>query len=186
MECFLAAKTYVNLHGMGRPKLGLQNHFRIRQAAYKDISTIKNLIADWLRWEIDRRKSIKRAIERDELFVAEQQGNVVGFVHHVVHEDIIDGGLNSFITALYVAPAHRNMGIGSSLLHAAMEDALCKGVVGMEVSTASPQAKQFYENHYFKQFMGNSTMGEIFLELDVEEYRKRPNQEANAKRHRQH
>jgi N-acetylglutamate synthase-like GNAT family acetyltransferase len=154
----------------------LQKHFRVRQAVDKDISTIKKLIAEWLSSEISRQGSIERAIERKELLVAEQQGKVVGFIHLVVHEDIIDGGLNSFITAFYVAPRYRSSGIGSSLLHAAIEDALGKGVIGVEVSTASPEAKRFYEDHCFKQFMGNSSMGEVFLELDVEEYRKERNQ----------
>jgi N-acetylglutamate synthase-like GNAT family acetyltransferase len=159
----------------------LQKHFRVRQAVDEDISTIKNLIAEWLSSEIDRQESVERAIEGKELLVAEQQGKVVGFIHLVVHEDIIDGGLNSFITAFYVAPRYRSTGIGSSLLHAAIEDALGKGVIGVEVSTASPEAKRFYEDHRFKQFMGNSRMGEVFLELDVEEYRKERNQKAYTK-----
>ena len=153
--------------------------FRVRQAAEKDVSTIENFITHWLKWQISREESIRRAIERKELLVAEQQGKVAGFIHHVIHEDIIDGGLNSFITAFYVAPRFRSMGIGASLLHTAIQNALNRGAVGIEVSTASSEARRFYERHHFKQFMGNSTMGEVFLELDVEKYRK----ECKLKRH---
>jgi hypothetical protein len=54
----------------------------------------------------------------------------------------------------------------------AIKDALDKGAVGIEVSTASPDARRLYERHHFKQFMGKGTMGEVFLELDIEEYKR--------------
>jgi hypothetical protein len=49
----------------------LQKHFRVRQAVDKDISTVENLIAEWLNSNIDRQESVARAIERKELLVAE-------------------------------------------------------------------------------------------------------------------
>lgn len=144
---------------------------KIRRATEKDISAIKKSILEWLNWETSREESIKRAIKNRELLVAHQQGKVIGFIHYVMHEDIIDGGLNSFITAFYVTPEFRNKGVGSILLCRAIQDALDKGAVGIEVSTASPEARRLYERHHFKQFMGKETMGEVFLELDIEEYK---------------
>ena|SRR5271157_511602 len=139
----------------------------IHEASEKDISTISMTLAEWLEWNVPRESSIKRAIENKELLVAYQKGAVIGFVHYVMHEDIVDGGLNAFITCLYVAPKFRNQKIGSLLLDRAIEDAVRKGASGIETSTASPEARRFYERHNFKQFMGKSTMGEIFLELDM-------------------
>lgn len=107
---------------------------------------------------------------KTELLVADQQGKAIGFIHQVMHEDIIGGGLNSFITCFYVAPEFRSTGVGSGLLRRAIKDALDKGSVGIEASTASPDARRLYERHHFKQFMGKGTMGEVFLELDIEEY----------------
>lgn len=144
---------------------------RIRRATEKDVSTIDRTIMDWLGWRTPREESIRRAIENKELLVADQNGKVTGFIHCVMHEDIIDGGLNSFITCFYVAPEFRNKGIGFELLDRAINDALEKGAVGIETSTASPDARRLYEAYHFKQFMANWTMGEVFLELDIEEYR---------------
>jgi ribosomal protein S18 acetylase RimI-like enzyme len=150
----------------------LRRLIRIRLATEKDIPSIEKSIAEWLNREISREKSLKRAITNNELLVADQLGKVIGFIHSVMHEDIIDGGLNSFITAFYVSAEFRNKSIGSSLLCKAIEDSLDKGAVGIETSTASLDARRLYERHHFKQFMGNGTMGEVFLELDVPEYRK--------------
>lgn len=126
---------------------------------------------EWLTWRTPREESIKRAVENKELLVADQNGKVTGLIHCVMHEDIIDGGLNSFTTCFYIAPEFRNKGIGSELLDRAIKDAIEKGAAGIETSTASPDARRFYEAHHFKQFMGNWTMGEVFLELDIEKYR---------------
>ena len=141
----------------------------IREASEKDISTISRTLAEWLEWNVPRESSIKRAIENNELLVADRKGAVIGFVHYVMHEDIIDGGLNAFITCLYVAPEFRNQRIGTLLLGRAIKDAVGKGAIGIETSTASPDARRFYERHNFKQFMGKSAMGEVFLELDMGE-----------------
>ena len=150
----------------------MSKSIRIRQAANNDISAIEKSIAKWLNWEIPREESIKQAIRKKELLVADQQGKVIGFIHQVMHEDIIDGGLNSFITCFYVAPEFRNTGVGSKLLRRAINDALDKGAVGIEVSTASLDARRLYERHHFKQFIGKGTMGEVFLELDIEVYKR--------------
>jgi ribosomal protein S18 acetylase RimI-like enzyme len=148
----------------------LSRHVRIRLAVKRDVSAIEKSISKWLNWEIPREESIKRAIRKKELLVADQQENVIGFIHQVMHEDIIDSGLNSFITCFYVVPEFRGRGVGSRLLRRAIKDALGKAAVGVEVSTASRDARRFYERHHFKQFMGNGTMGEVFLELDTEVY----------------
>lgn len=145
---------------------------RIREATNKDILTISKTIAEWLKWKIPREFSIKHAIENKELLVADRKGIVIGFVHYVMHEDVMDGGLNAFITCLYVAPEFRNKRTGSLLLDRAIKDAIRRGAVGIETSTASPDARRFYERHNFKQFMGKWTMGEVFLELDMQ--KKRP------------
>ena len=148
----------------------MRENIRIRQATKKDISTIDRIIAEWLNWRAPREESIKRAVENKELLVANKNSEVIGFIHCVMHEDIIDGGLNSFITCFYIGPEFRNKGIGSELLDRAIKDALDKGALGIESSTASPIARRFYERHHFKQFKGNWTMGEVFLELDMEKY----------------
>ena len=146
----------------------MRKTIRIRQATKKDISTISKTLTEWLDWKVPRELSIKRAMENKELLVADRKGTVIGFVHYVMHEDVVDGGLNAFITCFYVSPEFRNQRIGSLLLDRAIDDAARKGAVGIETSTASPDARRLYERHNFKQFMGKWTMGEVFLELDME------------------
>ena len=65
-------------------------------------------------WKPDsgRLASMHRSIRNSELLIAEDKSPVIGFIHYVIHEDIIDGGLNSFITAFYVTPAYRGKGAG--------------------------------------------------------------------------
>jgi GNAT superfamily N-acetyltransferase len=150
----------------------LQRAIRIRRAKEKDISIIEKSIARWQNWQTPRKESIKRAMKNCELLVAEKQGKVVGFIHYILHEDIIDGALNSFITAFYVRPEFRNRGVGSSLLKETIRDALDRGAVGIEASTANPDARRLYEKHHFRQFMGEWTMGEVFLELDMKKYKR--------------
>jgi GNAT superfamily N-acetyltransferase len=102
--------------------------------------------------------------------VAELDALVIGFIHFVMHEDIIDGGPNSFITAFYVSPAFRGKGVGTLLLERAVADSLAIGAVGVETSTIHASAKKLYEKHWFKQTMGD--VGEVFLELDITGYLK--------------
>ena len=85
-----------------------------------------------------------------------------------MHEDIIDGGPNTFISAFYVSHAHRGRGVGTLLLERAIEDSLNRKAVGIETSTIHLRAKKLYEKHHFKQTLGD--IGEVFLELDVDEY----------------
>jgi len=152
----------------------LSKSIKIRRGTERDVSRIAKAVAQWLNWEVPREESVRRAIGNKELLVAHYKDQVIGFIHYVMHEDIIDGGLNCFITAFYVAPEYREKGVGSKLLVAAMQDALDKGAVGIETSTASPDARRLYERHHFKQFMGKWTMGEVFLELDMKEYEHKP------------
>jgi len=145
---------------------------KVRRAREEDISVIDGYITEWLNFDTDREESIRRAVKNKELLVADYRGELLGFIHYVMHEDIIDGGPNSFITAFYVLPEFRKKGVGSKLLQAAIEDGAQRGALEIEASTADPDARRLYEKHHFQQFMGKWTMGEVFLELDISRYRR--------------
>ena len=117
-----------------------------------------------------REDEIRKATGKRQILVAVYEGKLIGFIHSVMHEDIIDGGSNLFITAFYVSPEFRRKGVGSRLLQAAIEDALENGALGVETSTANPDARRLYEKHHFEQSMGKWTMGEVFLELSIPKY----------------
>jgi GNAT superfamily N-acetyltransferase len=148
----------------------LAKFLTVRRAAKIDALAVDRLLSEWFDWKpiSGRLDSVHRAIAKGELLVAEVSSSVIGFIHYVMHEDIIDGGPNSFITAFYVSPSYRRKGVGTLLLERAIADSLARGAVGVETSTIHASAKRLYEKHCFEQTMGE--IGEVFLELDVPEY----------------
>jgi GNAT superfamily N-acetyltransferase len=158
-----------------RQRWDLSERIRIRRAISEDTLAIESAITEWLHWKTPREASIKRAVGNGELLVATNRENaVIGFIHTVMYEDIIDGGPVSFITSFYVDPESRSKGVGSRLLKRAIAYSIKEGAIGVKTSTASPDARRFYEAHHFKQFMGDWTMGEVFLELDMPYTRPQP------------
>ncbi len=137
-----------------------------------DAVSIDALLSEWFDWKPESRRieSVRRAVRKRELVVAKVHSRIIGFIHYVMHEDIIDGAPNSFISAFFVTEPHRRRGVGTLLLEAAITDSLAKGAVGVETSTIHALARKLYERLHFKQTMGD--IGEVFLELDIDEYLK--------------
>ena len=142
----------------------------IRRARIADAPAVDRLLSEWFDWkpESGRLESVRRAIRNREVLVAQSSNRIVGFIHYIMHEDIIDGGPNAFISANYVSSKHRGKGVGSLLIQELIKDSLARGAVGVETSTIHARAKKFYEKHHFKQTLGD--IGEVFLELDITEY----------------
>ncbi len=142
----------------------------IQRALRADAPAIDSLLSEWFEWKpkSGRLKSVERAIRKRELIVSETGSRIIGFIHYIMHEDIIDGGPNTFISAFYVSKADRGKGVGTVLLERAIADSLARGAVDVETSTIHKRAKKLYENHQFKQTVGD--IGEVFLELDLAEY----------------
>ena len=144
--------------------------FVIRRACTKDAPRLEALLHEWLNWspEPDRGKSVRRAITNRQFLVAEVDSQLVGFIHFILHEDVIDGAPNAFITAFYVQEWLRGLGIGTRLLREAIIQSAARGATFIETSTIHSEAKAFYESHGFRQTIGD--IGEVFLELDVGEF----------------
>jgi len=137
-----------------------------------DALSVDALLSEWFDWKprSGRLESVRRAIRKKELLVAEVGARIIGFIHYVMHEDIIDGAPNSFISAFFVTKSDRRRGVGTLLLEATIMDSLARGAVGVETSTIHALARKLYEKHHFKQTIGD--IGEVFLELDIDEYLK--------------
>ena len=142
----------------------------IRRARITDAPAVDRLLSEWFDWkpESGRLESVKRAIHHHEILVARSNKRIVGFIHYVMHEDIIDGGPNAFISANYVSSRDRGRGVGTLLIREMIKDSLARGAVGVETSTIHARAKKFYERQHFKQTLGD--IPEVFLELDIQEY----------------
>jgi len=76
-------------------------------------------------------------IERDEVFVAELDGRVVGFTV------LFNGEVEAELDGLFVEPGHWRTGIGSALVDVATHEARKNGLTLMVI--ANPSAQQFYE-----------------------------------------
>ena len=63
----------------------------------RDTSAVDSLLSEWFDWKptSGRLESIQRGIGKRELLVAEADNKIIGFIHYVIHEDLIDGGPNS-------------------------------------------------------------------------------------------
>ena len=135
-----------------------------------DALSVDALLSEWFDWKPSsgRLESVRRAVRKRELLVAEVGSRIIGFIHYVIHEDIIDGAPNSFISAFFVTQSYRRRGVGTLLLERAITDSLARGAVGVETSTIHSMARKLYEKHHFKQTMGD--IGEVFLELDIDKY----------------
>lgn len=144
--------------------------FHVRRVRIKDAPRLAFLLHEWLNWDppTGRAASIERAIRAEEFFVADTGSTIVGLIHFVLHEDIIDGAPNAFITAFYVQERYRGKGIGKALLHEAIIASAMRGATFIETSTLHARAKAFYERHGFRQTFGD--IGESFMELDVAKY----------------
>ncbi len=145
----------------------LNQRYTVRKAHPHDAKRIANLLRDWLgpAPSSSRADSIADAIENQEILVAVSSSGIIGFIHYVMHNDVIDGAPNAFITAFYVGPSNRHAGVGTSLLQGVIADARRKGVVSIETSTTHSEAKRFYEERGFRQSSGD--IGESFLEFDI-------------------
>jgi GNAT superfamily N-acetyltransferase len=124
----------------------------VRRALTKDALSVDSLLSEWFDWKphSGRLESIRRAVRKRELLVAEVGSRIIGFIHYVIHEDIIDGAPNSFISAFFVTQSCRRKGAGTMLLEEAIKDSLARGVVGVETSTIHAKARELYERHHFK------------------------------------
>src|SRR5467141_4804001 len=126
-----------------------------------DALAVDNLLSEWFDWKPSsgRLKSVGRAVKKGELLVAATGSRIIGFVHYVMHEDIIDGAPNSFITAFFVTKTHRRRGVGTLLLEEAITDSLARGAVGVETSTIHALARKLYPKTSFQTDDGRYRRG---------------------------
>src|SRR5438309_11976382 len=136
-------------------------------ARITDAPSVDRLLSEWFDWrpESGRLESVKRAIRNREVLVAQSNKRIVGFIHYIMHEDIIDGGPNTFISANYVSSGHRGRGVGTLLLKEVIKDSHDRGAVGVETSTIHAMVKKFYEWQHYKQTLKD--IPKVFIKLDI-------------------
>ena len=81
--------------------------------------------------------------------VGEEAGAVVGFLSLIFYKTFFHRGGTALINELVVDRAHRNVGIGSALIDAAVREARARGMDEIEVGTERENegAQRFYHRH---------------------------------------
>ena len=113
---------------------------RIRSADESDIPSLILLAEQFIPGEADNKKRsevLKRALKNSdyELFVAELEQEIVGFVDRWVIHDFTHGARLSYIHNLYVNSKHRRKGVASKLIQRVMKNAKNMGVSEIHVTT---------------------------------------------------
>jgi len=129
-------------------------HFEIRRANENDVSRLLSLAEEFMHGTAtyEERLSILKSALKDpdyELWIAEADGEIVGFIDLWTIHDFCHGGKLSYIQNLYVAPKYRRLGVGSKLLQKVIERAEEGGALEIHVVTKfdNEPAIRLYKKH---------------------------------------
>jgi GNAT superfamily N-acetyltransferase len=94
---------------------------------------------------------VLRDADRGFIFVAKDEGRVVGVAYLAVILSVEHSGPVGWLEELYVVPAHRGTGIGTTLLEAVLVQAHERGLVAidLEVDAEHQRAASLYERFGF-------------------------------------
>lgn len=96
------------------------------------------------------REAVLRRIVSDELFVAREDGDLLGFVTFTTESGQYEQDVRrGIVQNLYVAPEHRDQGIGTELLATAETHLAEDGAdrVALDVMAGNEDAERFYRRH---------------------------------------
>jgi len=136
---------------------------RIRQASPDEAAKLTEIAHDakrywgypehWIRhWQADLTIS-REFIANNDVYVAEQEGELLGFYALIVRENKAE------LDHMWVAPKHVGSGVGKELFINAMQRAAGQNVSEVQISS-DPHAAGFYQK------MGATRVGEVASEID--------------------
>jgi len=136
---------------------------RIRKARATDLAPIKTLLVELLntienKADFDVDSAIKncRDLFKDSdscMFVAEEHGDIKGFINFTVRKTIIHPHPSGLIDELIVAESARGSGVGKRLIAKAIQQCRLMGCSEVEVSTekSNTNARRFYKACGFEE-----------------------------------
>ena len=138
-------------------------NFRVRRALPDDADSLTQIAHDakrhwgypehWIKhWQSDLTIS-SEYLTNNPVFVAEHEGNVIGFYALVIKNDKAE------LDHLWVSPAYIGTGVGKALFIHAVQDAAAREISDVEISS-DPNAEGFYSK------MGAYRIGETISEID--------------------
>ena len=125
----------------------------IREASVRDAAQIGELLAE-LGYPVDAQEASERLARNNEVvFVAEDNGRVVGFLSIWSQLPIARSRPVARVTAMVVRSTSRGRGFGKALMNRAVEWARAEGCEGIELTSGirdeRADAHKFYERHGF-------------------------------------
>ena len=131
--------------------------FIVRTAIPQDSEELVKLadelihIDDWSGREVMLKKSLKDP--NSEIFVAEADDKIVGFIELRVFPDFVEGSPIAIVQNLIIGEDCRKLGIGSKLMKKAMEEVEKRNAIETHVWTEfdNMQAINLYTKHGFKK-----------------------------------
>jgi ribosomal protein S18 acetylase RimI-like enzyme len=133
----------------------------VRPATTQDLDAVTALLVAQLReHRVDTGDAALRASvdgvlrhpERGRILVAVEDGRVVGFAALSFVWPLEHGGRSAWLEELYVDPPRRSRGVGTTLLHAAIEAATAAGAVAidLEVDVDHERVARLYTREGFE------------------------------------
>jgi ribosomal protein S18 acetylase RimI-like enzyme len=130
--------------------------YGVRRVDERDIAVLSMLAEEFMPEEatIEKRIEILRLALKNpdyELFVAELDGEIAGFIDQWLIYDFTHGAKLSYIQNLYVTPKHRGKGVGNKLLEEIIRSAKDQEVLEIHVVTEfeNKPAINLYRKHGF-------------------------------------
>lgn len=132
---------------------------KVRNANHEDFDTVYPLFRQlWPTKEInydELKKVFDRGIdsETDELFCAMLEGEIIGFCAYAIMNNLWQEGYISYIYAMVVDEKHRGKGLGTQLIHEAINKSRQQGMKRIELDSGFQREKahQFYEKLGFQK-----------------------------------
>ncbi len=125
--------------------------FTIRSATTADYIAIQNLNRDELGYDYPAQLTVRQLVkvladDAQEVFVADLDGEVVGYIHAAPYDTLYTGHMKNIIS-LAVSTTHKRLGVGKALLARAEEWAKETGAVGIRLNSSNYRtaAHRFYE-----------------------------------------
>jgi N-acetylglutamate synthase-like GNAT family acetyltransferase len=141
----------------------ITQNLKIRKASTEDAATLTTIAHDakrhwgypehWIKhWQDDLTIS-PDLIAANQVYVAEREGELLGFYALIVRQDKAE------LDHMWVAPAHIGTGVGKELFIHAMQTAAGRNISEVEISS-DPNSEGFYRK------MGAHQIGETISEID--------------------
>jgi N-acetylglutamate synthase-like GNAT family acetyltransferase len=141
----------------------ITQNLKIRKASTEDAATLTTIAHDakrhwgypehWIKhWQDDLTIS-PDLIAANQVYVAEREGELLGFYALIVRQDKAE------LDHMWVAPAHIGTGVGKELFIHAMQTAAGRNISAVEI-LSDPNSEGFYRK------MGAHQIGETISEID--------------------